>query len=1530
MERQKERQREQGAHGYPLTRAQLDIWLEQEMGHFGAEWQFGLLVRIEGAVERDALEWAISRVIGEAETVRVAITEVDGQVYQTAVEYPDVELEFHDVSDAPDPVAEAQAMALQMQQTPLDFTGPLFRFALFETGFDEYCLFGCFHHIVTDGAGLGLIGNRIASVYSAIVAGEPVPAAFFGSLKDLVDCESDYETSGDYHEDESYWTRNLPAQSAPTSRLPQSIDQHDPNRLSTPVQLDPAVMRRVQELAHVWNMPRASVITAACAVMLRGQSAQGGEVVLDFPVSRRVRPESKTLPAMVAGVAPLVLTASAGSTVTAFCEHVDTRIREALQHQRFPVHALERKNGGAEQRADRVVIDFLPHAFSLDFGGVAATASMTNSGFVGGFGLVFSGAGDDLYLSTLGAGQLFSNSDVPGLARRLERVLMAMAANPARRMSSIDVVDADELTRVQAWGNRSALTRTAETPSSGPAAIPALFAEQVARTPDALAVSFEDQSLTYRDLDEAANRVAHTLVDKGVGPGQRVALLLPRTAEAIVAMVAVTKTGATYVPVDPSVPESRREFVLTDAAPTAVITTAELAGNLAGRELLVLDIAAAADAGSSDTAMPSVGSDEIAYIIYTSGTTGTPKGVAIPHRNVARLLNTLDADMGLAGQVWSQCHSLAFDFSVWEIWGALLFGGRVVVVPDHVVRSPEEFHALLAAEQVSVLSQTPSAFYALQAADMLAPEMGEKLALEAVVFGGEALEPHRLAPWFAAHPQSPRMINMYGITETTVHASFREIVAADLEFTVSPIGVPLDHLAFFVLDDWLQPVPAGVVGELYVAGAGVAEGYVGRAGLSATRFVACPFGAPGERMYRTGDVMAWGADGQLRYVGRADEQVKIRGYRIELGEIQAALAGLPGVEQAEVIAREDRPGDKRLVGYVTGSADPATLRAELAERLPSYMVPTAIVVIDAIPLTVNGKLDTRALPAPEYQDAEGYQAPADAVEEILAGIYAQVLGLNKVGVDESFFELGGDSILSMQVVARARAAGVLCRPRDVFAEQTVARLARVARVADADSGAVDDDGTGPVPATPIVGWLQQMQGPVEQFNQTVVLQAPVGVTEADVVALLQALLDRHPMLRLQVSDDRSLMTVPEPGSVDAGHRVHTVDVLTDDEIVAARTRLDPTAGVMLSAVWVAPTGQLAVVAHHLVVDGVSWRILLEDLNLAWTQRCTGHQVMLPQSGTSFTRWASILTDHAHRPDVVDQADVWRQIASTPAVLPSACPEADTYATAGNLSMDLDVETTQLLLGEVPAAFHAGIHEMLLIAFGLACSEFFGSPTLSVDVEGHGRDDELCDVGDGDVIDLSRTVGWFTTKYPVALTVGGLTWTQVISGDPRLGAVIKDAKEQLRTQPDGLNYGALRYLNHDVDLDGDDPSIAFNYLGRQGVTAADAADGVWQIRQDGWSVTEVAAAIPLPLPHTLELNAGTVDTGTGPRLRAGWTWATSVLNQAQVNRLGQLWFDALTGICTHVQDGGGGLTPSDIAVGLSQQQIDELQRQYADS
>ncbi|MGE2813692.1 amino acid adenylation domain-containing protein [Mycobacterium heidelbergense] len=1240
--------REPDDRALPVTRGQLDIWLAQETGHSGTEWQLGLFVKIEGTVEPDALQWAIRRVVTEAEPVRAAIFEVNGQVFQKPIDYPDVELAFYDLTGSHNPVQEAHQITSSIQRTPMPLSGPLFKFALLRTAPEEFYFFGCGHHIVVDGTGIALVGQRIAAVYSAIVSGAPIPDAFFGSLQDLVECELEYEASDDYLEDQAYWTRNLPTESGPHDRLPDATGERERYWLSAPVQLDPLVLRRVEELSEVWNVPRSSVITAACALLVRGWCAEGPEVVFDFPVARRVRPESRTLPAMVAGIVPLVLTVSPGCTVAGFCEYVDKRIREALQHQRFPVQALERK-ARPGQPIGRVSVNFIPSIFTLAFGGAAASASLTTAGPVDGFGLFFSGAGDRLFLSTAGAGQPFSNFDVTDVAQRLERVLAAMTADPARPLSSVDLLDPLEQTRLEGWGNRAVLSEPASTPTS----IPALFAAQVARTPEAVALVCGGCSWTYRELDAAANRLAHLLAGQGAGPGESVALLFSRSAEAIVSILAVLKTGAAYLPIDPMVPATRVRFMLDDGAPIAAITTPGLADRLDGQQLLVIDVDDPRIDMQPSTAPPAPAPDDIAYILYTSGTTGVPKGVAITHRNVTELLESLEAGLPAPGQVWTQWHSLAFDVSVWEIFGALFYGGRLVVVPEEVARSPEGFHALLAAEHVSVLSQTPSAV------GVLSPEGLEA----ALVVAGEACPAELVERWAPGRV----MINAYGPTETTVYAAISAPLTAG---SGAPIGSPVPRAALLVLDAWLRPVPAGVVGELYVAGAGVGVGYWRRPGLTGSRFVACPFTA-GTRMYRTGDEVCWGTDGQLRYLGRVDEQVKIRGYRIELGEVRAALAGLDGVEQAVVVAREDRPGDKRLVGYVTGAVDPDELRSRLAERLPAYMIPAAVVALGSLPLTVNGKLDKRALPAPGYTDVDRYRAPSGPTEEILAGIYARVLGLERVGVDESFFDLGGDSLSAMRVIAAintALDAGLAVRT--LFDAPTVAQLApRIGEDGDRRKPLVAGPRPVRVPlsfAQSRLWFLDRFEGGVATYNMPIAFRVngpldveALGAALDDVIARHEALrtifvdLDGVPCQRVLAArpgmwQHKGAVVAPLPERAVAGELAalagYRFDLSTEIPIRAQIYATGPEQHVV------------GIVVHHIAFDGWSMAPMVRDVGMAYASRCAGqapYWAPLAVQYADYTLWQQDWLGLESDPDsvIASQLAYWRQeLAELPEVV----------------------------------------------------------------------------------------------------------------------------------------------------------------------------------------------------------------------------------------------------------------------------------------
>ncbi|GCB53276.1 siderophore biosynthesis non-ribosomal peptide synthetase modules [Streptomyces sp. NL15-2K] len=649
--------------------------------------------------------------------------------------------------------------------------------------------------------------------------------------------------------------------------------------------------------------------------------------------------------------------------------------------------------------------------------------------------------------------ELFDHSTIEQLTAHWLTLARRITKAPSAPLREIELLSDEERGRVLTTWND-----TGDTGSPAPSLV-AMFEEQARSRPTTPAVTFQGETLSYGELDARAGKLASFLAARGVGTESRVGLVLPRSTELVVAVLAVLKAGAAYVPVDPNSPAERLRYVLTDSGAQTVLTYRESARHLPPQvrdRSVVLDdpetahaVDQAAEPAASGPAPRTVPAESAAYVIYTSGSTGRPKGTVLTHGNVTRLLAATQGEFRFGpDDVWTLFHSCAFDFSVWELWGAVVYGGRLVVVPQDVARSPADFARLLAAEGVTVLNQTPSAFYRLSEELEQAPGLRERLALRTVVFGGEALDWRRIRGWVERSGSGgPVMVNMYGITETTVHVTSQpaEPVFADAG-AGSVIGTALPHLRAYVLDAALRPVPPGGSGELYISGGGLARGYLDRAGLSSLRFVASPFGSEGERMYRTGDVARWNRTGKLEYLGRADDQVKIRGFRIEPGEVETLVAQDARVAQGAVVVREDQPGDKRLVAYVVPADrtafDESALREAVRAKLPDYMVPSAFVALDQLPLTTNGKLDRRALPAPEYGDRESYVAPRTATEEAMAEIWADVLGLERVGVEDDFFSLGGNSVLSLRVVGRVRSVfDINPSARIVFDHPTVARLA---------------------------------------------------------------------------------------------------------------------------------------------------------------------------------------------------------------------------------------------------------------------------------------------------------------------------------------------------------------------------------------------------------------------------------------------------------------------------------------------------------
>ncbi len=1501
-----------------LSYSQQRMWFLWQLDPHSPAYNVGGMARLRGALDVARFEQALQALIQRHETLRTCFPSEDGKAWQQVAEQSSLVMQWLDLSQQPqaDHAAQVQALAEQQAHQPFDLeSGPLLRVCMVKSAAQDHYLLVTLHHIVTEGWAMDIFARELAQLYEALLDDrtsplQPLPVQYL----DYSAWHRQWLEGGEMQRQLGYWQAQLggeqPLLALPSDRPRPAVQSHrgDLHRFD----LEPALAQRVKAFNNQRGLTLFMTMSAALALLLYRYGGQQ-DLRIGVPLANRIRPESEGLIGAFLNTQVLRIQPHGQMSVEQLLEQVRQVAIDGQSHQDVPfdylVEALQPERSAAYNPLFQVMCNVQRWEFqqSREIAGGLQVDYLVNDARATKFDLNLEVTDFDAQLRCCltYSSDLFDADTIERMAEHWQQLLQGMLDAPAQRLSEVPLLTPPEHQRLLAQ------------PVVAPAflSVPARFERQAAATPTARAVSCAGQTLSYAELNAQANRLARYLAGQGVVPGSQVGLALRRSVDMVVGLLAILKAGAAYVPLDPEYPNDRLRYMIEDSGVVVLLghhDLQEALGELPPQvTFCCLELVASAlPALASDNLQLRSHPADLAYVIYTSGSTGLPKGVAVEQGPLAMHCQAVGELFGTSG---ADCelhfYSINFDAASERLLVPLLFGAEVVL-REQGQWDAQSICGLIRQHGINVLGFTPS--YGNQLAQWLRSQ-GQQLPVRLCITGGEALTAEHLQALRESFTPGT-LFNAYGPTETVVMPTACAVPAQLVEGSV-PIGHGVGARGLYVLDADLALLPRGAIGELYVGGYGLARGYHQRPGLSAERFVADPFAAsPGGRLYRTGDLVRWRRDGQLEYVGRSDQQVKVRGFRIELGEIEARLSSAPEVHEALVLACEG-PSGTQLVGYVVAQPGvpanglPERLRAHLLAALPEHMVPAHLLLLDHFPLTANGKLDRRALPSPDLQAAQAqYQAPRTALEVLLAKVWSDTLGVAQVGIDDNFFALGGDSILSIQVVSRARQGGVHFSARDLFQHQTVRTLAAVARHSESvriEQGPV----TGSSLLTPIQQWFFEQALPrAQHWNQSLLLEPSEILQPALLERALQLLVSHHDALRL--SFDRQGRAEHRPleamQTLLWQRQAETAEqrlALFDE----AQRSLDLQAGPLLRGVWVeGEAPRLLLVIHHLAVDGVSWRILLEDLQNTYRQLALGQAPNLPAKTSPLRDWAQRLRTYAGSEPLREELAWWqRQLGNPASEWPSDMPDAqDLQQDALSVQLALGQELTQALLQRAPAAYRSQVNDLLLTALARVLCQWSGQPSVLVQLEGHGREELFDD------IDLSRSVGWFTSAYPVRLVP-----------TEQLGSSLKRIKEQLRGVPHkGLGYGVLRYLadaNSRAAMAAlPEARVTFNYLGQ--FDQSFASDALLRPSSEAGGAQHDEQA---PLPNWLSIDGQVY----GGELQLRWTFSSARYQRRTIEALAQAYRLELQTLVEHclAQDSGG-VTPSDFPLArLDQAQLDAL-------
>ncbi|WP_435795219.1 amino acid adenylation domain-containing protein [Nocardia aurea] len=1522
-----------------LSAAQRGIWFAQHLAG-ASPISVAQYVEIVGELKPELLVEACKTAGREFGSGHLRLIEVDGEPRQFVDLTQEPDVAVTDLRRYADPVATAHRLMVEDYSKPLDLLSDrLMTCVVYRIGENHFLWYQRAHHIALDGYAAVTMMHRIRELYNAWVNGEEVPPTTANDLADVIEQDLTYPGSTRFENDRKYWTEHL-AGAPPVVSLAGRVSKPTihPTLVSVPLPEDTAKLLDATVLDRGTSV--APIIVAAFATYLARMTGSD-EVLLSLPVSGRHSAVLRRSGGMVANVVPLRVPV-AGLTVGAVVAATQSELTSALRRQRYRQEDIFHDMGIARDEAASFgpAVNLMMLENEMVLGETTGRLNVLTSGPTADlFVNIYPGGGkDSTHIDFQGNPNVYSPDELAGHHRRFVMFLHNFLAGGAdHQVSRLPLLEPEE---------RSALLPVRGPRSIGTRLLPDILAYSAQRDPRAIAITSSGRSVTYGELDTRSSQLARQLIAEGAGPDTVVAIVLRRSVESVTAVWAVAKAGAGIVQVDPEYPRKRIEHMIADSGARVVITIGAYGERLPDSvHRVVLDdidtvrICADAAAGpirDEERTRP-LRAANLAYVTYTSGSTGVPKGVQVTYTGIANLVADRTEAYGLdASSRVSYALSPSFDASMEQFLTCFANGATLVIVPPEVIGG-EKLTELLADEGVTHLTLTPA---------MLATVDPSRLTdLRVVVVGGDACPPHVIERW----ARTCAMHNEYGPTETTVTAA-GAVMEPDGEPTV---GTPIRGVSAMILDRTLQPVPKGTAGELYLSGPGSARGYSHLVDQTAARFVANPYGGPGDRMYRTGDIARWAGEDSamtLELMGRTDFQVKIRGYRIEPGEIDAALAGHEDVDLSVTVPVRNKAGVTVLASYVVAVrgrwVDPTELERFARESLPPHMVPAVIVPMDNLPVNAFGKVDRNALPEPVFSSEAASRPPATPGETVLATLFAEILGVERVGADDSFFALGGDSILSIQLVARAKAAGLAFSTQDVFSHKTVAALAATATDAGADQRLVElpGGGVGPMPLSPIMHAMLE-RGHFDRFTQAALIELPNGIERAELARALTAVIDHHDILRAVlcgVDSDDPHLEVGEPGSVDVDAALVRVDLERRDaaeidaHLQAGADRLDPRAGVLAQFVWMTDRDGTApdllwLVVHHLAVDAVSWRVILTDLAQAWQQIHEGDDPRFAAATTSVRRWAHGLVEQLPERRSAE-LERWKAVLAQGDQLLGARPldpDRDTGETAGKIRLRLPAEVTETVLTTIPARFHGGANDALLAALALALARWRRTRDMTVggeviSLEGHGREEQAVPGAD-----LVGTVGWFTTRFPVRLALRDIDLDDAFAGGEAAGLAIKQVKEQLRAVPDnGIGYGMLRALDprgHAELGSSPEPQISVNYLGR---VAAREHSGPWAPTAEFDALT--ATSDPrMALAAVLDINAIAEQGPDGLELEATWEYAAQVLPAADVEELADLWVRALGALARHARsDSAGGFTASDFPlVEATQDDIDRWLREY---